>query len=70
MTGRDLSRLDWRKSTRSGGVDDNSSCIEVASIGGRSVAARDSKDPDGPVLQFDAHDWAAFLARLKQAAAR
>ncbi|MBB6394353.1 hypothetical protein BKA00_001267 [Actinomadura coerulea] len=36
----------------------------------RTRAARDSKDPEGPVLQFGAHDWAAFLARIKRGTGR
>ena len=70
MTGLGPVHLTWRKSSHSSGEDDNSSCIEVASMGGRSVAARDSKDPEGPVLQFGAHDWAALLTRIKQGADR
>lgn len=70
MTGQSQAHLTWRKSSHSSGEDDNSSCIEVASMGGRSVAARDSKDPEGPVLQFGARDWAAFLTRIKRGTGR
>jgi hypothetical protein len=51
-----LSTANWRKSTRSG----NNGCVEVAFVEDR-VAVRDSKDPDGPVLMFESHEWAAFL---------
>jgi hypothetical protein len=34
--------------------------VEVAFVEDR-VAVRDSKDPDGPVLMFESHEWAAFL---------
>ncbi|NEA21934.1 DUF397 domain-containing protein [Actinomadura bangladeshensis] len=66
MTGRDLSQLDWRKSTLSGGADEDSSCIEVAPMRDHGIAARDSKDPHGPVLHFTADEWTAFLTRIKQ----
>jgi hypothetical protein len=36
------------------------SCVEVAARDG-AVLVRDSKDPDGPVLQFTAEEWDSFL---------
>lgn len=48
---------DWRASSHSNATN----CVEVAS----GVLVRDSKDPDGPVLSFDAEVWAAFTARLR-----
>ena len=45
--------LQWRKATYSSGNGGN--CIEVATAD-RTVAVRDSKNPDGPRLAFgDAH---------------
>ncbi|SNS90699.1 protein of unknown function [Actinomadura meyerae] len=35
--------------------------VDVAAV----VLARDSKDPDGPVLGFGAGAWAAFLDVVK-----
>ncbi|MFB4316114.1 DUF397 domain-containing protein [Actinomadura sp. 21ATH] len=32
---------------------------------GRVVAARDSKDPEGPVLCFGRDAWGAFFTRIK-----
>jgi len=58
----DLTSVSWRKSTYSGGNGGN--CIQVAGLPG-TVAVRDSKDPDGPVLLFTAAEWAAFTARVK-----
>lgn len=52
----DLATALWRKSTHSsiGG------CVEVAMQGDR-VAVRDSKDPQGPILEFSRTEWRAFI---------
>jgi hypothetical protein len=50
-------RLVWRKSTESL----NGDCVEVAPLPG-GVAVRDSKNPDGPMLEFTRSEWRAFLA--------
>jgi hypothetical protein len=52
----DLSRAAWRKSTRSS----NNGCVEVGLVDDQ-IAVRDSKDRQGPVLFFTAHEWEAFL---------
>ena len=52
----------WRRSSASGA----SNCAEVGQ-GGAVVSVRDSKDPGGPVLAFDAGVWAAFLAVVRSA---
>jgi hypothetical protein len=39
-----------------------SDCVAVARPAGHGVAVKDSKDPEGPVLQFTRQEWAAFLA--------
>jgi hypothetical protein len=52
---------DWRVSTYTGG---QGNCVEV----GRSattIAVRDTKDREGPVLHFDPAEWRAFTQRLK-----
>ncbi|WP_083983535.1 DUF397 domain-containing protein [Actinomadura hibisca] len=55
----------WRKSSRSAGQ--GTECVEVASLAtSRGVAARDSKDPSGPVLAFPSPAWSAFLSQVKQ----
>jgi hypothetical protein len=52
----DLSRAAWRKSTRSS----TNGCVEVGMVEDR-IAVRDSKDREGSVLIFTAHEWEAFL---------
>jgi len=49
--------LVWRKSSACG----SSACVEVAG-GAEVILVRDSDDPGGARLQFDAADWRAFLA--------
>ncbi|HEX3207618.1 MAG TPA: DUF397 domain-containing protein [Propionibacteriaceae bacterium] len=56
----DLARAMWRKSSRSGA----NGCVEVA-LDPAEVAVRDSKDRNGPVLRFHAHEWEAFLAGVR-----
>ena len=46
----------WVKSTHSV----NNGCVEVAFVDGQ-VGVRDSKDREGPVLVFTAHEWEAFI---------
>jgi hypothetical protein len=58
----ELAGAEWRKSTFSGGSDDN--CVEVAFVG-TSIATRDSKDPAGSVQVYDLGEWKAFLDGVK-----
>jgi hypothetical protein len=60
-----LARPAWRKSARSGGSGGNSGCVEVADNLADVVAVRDSKDPDGTVLEFARGEWAAFIDAVK-----
>lgn len=65
MNERDLPELQWRKSSRSGGSDDNSDCVEIAVLD-HTVMTRDSKDAAGPVLHFSNTEWTAFLTAIKR----
>jgi hypothetical protein len=62
MTGIDLSRAKWRKSSHSG---QDGNCVEVARNLPGLVAVRDSKDASGPVLVFGRHAWRQFTAKAK-----
>ncbi|AIJ14353.1 MULTISPECIES: DUF397 domain-containing protein [Streptomyces] len=53
----------WRKSTHSGGSGGN--CLEVAT-GNTAVPVRDSKNPVGPTLRFQADAWTAFVESLRR----
>ncbi|XRQ12225.1 DUF397 domain-containing protein [Actinomadura welshii] len=59
----DLSRANWRKSSRSSGNGGN--CVEVADLPS-GVGLRDSKDPDGPKLIMARDAFAALVADLKR----
>jgi predicted secreted Zn-dependent protease len=56
------SLLSWQKSTHSTG---NGNCVEVAALPDDNLAVRDSKDKTGPMLQFSASEWRAFVAGVK-----
>ncbi|MFE2181548.1 DUF397 domain-containing protein [Streptomyces sp. NPDC059455] len=51
----------FRKSSYSNGKEE---CVEVATNVPGTVAIRDSKDPEGPMLRFAPAAWAAFHAML------
>jgi hypothetical protein len=53
--------LSWRKSSFSGASGGD--CVEVAGHGDR-ILVRDSKDR-GPVHQYPARDWLAFITIIK-----
>lgn len=59
MTDSSPSPLNWRKATASQG---SQGCVELAPLTG-SVAVRDSKDPDGPMLLFARDAWRRLAAR-------
>lgn len=55
-------QTEWFKSTKSG---NNGNCVEVKQGRGFQVHVRDSKDPNGPVLNFNWAEWQAFIAAAK-----
>lgn len=57
----------WRKAQRSNA--NGGACVEVAR-GQGMILARDSKNPDGPRLQFTPTEWRGFLARVKEETSR
>jgi hypothetical protein len=56
----DLAELAWRKSSLSG----QNGCVEVAAAG-QLIAVRDSKNPEGGHLMYNAQEWRAFLAGVR-----
>ncbi|MFF5112043.1 DUF397 domain-containing protein [Streptosporangium sp. NPDC000509] len=63
LSGADLARAVWRKSSRSG--NNGGECVEVASNLPGFIAIRDSKNPTGPALVFGPDEWSAFLGGVK-----
>jgi hypothetical protein len=53
----------WKKGSRSNGSGGNN-CVEVAFID-TVVLVRDSKNPNGPALNFTHAEWVAFMASAK-----
>lgn len=53
--------LSWRKSSYSG--NNGGQCVEVAARG--LIVVRDSKDPQGPVLEFTPESWRKFARHIK-----
>ncbi len=50
----------WHKSNTS----DDHGCIEIAYANGL-IGVRDSKNPTGPFLTFNRHEWDAFVAGIR-----
>ena len=59
--------MTWRKAKRSNA--NGGACVEVAR-GHGTIYARDSKNPDGPRLQFTPEEWRGFLTRVKAETSR
>ncbi|MFC5245737.1 DUF397 domain-containing protein [Streptomyces nigrescens] len=58
-----LTAATWRKSSYSN--PDGGACIEVADNFPALVPVRDSKNPQGPALTFEASAWATFVTAVK-----
>jgi len=56
--------IEWRKSSHSGGVNDNA-CVELARLGER-VGVRDSQDPEGPRLGLSAGEFGRLVGRIRR----
>lgn len=56
-----MSDLIWRKSSRSGSKE----CVEVARARPNIRAVRDSKDPNGGILEFQPATFESFMANIK-----
>lgn len=52
----------WRKASARTGT---ATCTEVHMLPDGGAQVRDGKNPDGPVLTFDAAEWAAFLEGVR-----
>ena len=61
-----MSEINWRKSTYS---RSNGNCVEVGT-GQTLVAVRDSKDPDGPVIDVSPRAWTEFTEHVKRTTSR
>lgn len=57
-----MHREQWRKSSYSGG-NDNNNCVEVDDA--RPGSVRDSKDPEGPRLRFNPAAWQSFVTAVR-----
>ncbi|WNI31366.1 DUF397 domain-containing protein [Streptomyces sp. ITFR-6] len=59
----DLTEASWVKSSYSNA---QSSCVEIATVGGGAVPVRDSKNIAGPVIVLSEHAWHAFLTGIDE----
>ncbi|MET7733980.1 DUF397 domain-containing protein [Streptomyces sp. NPDC005402] len=59
-----MPHFEFAKSSHSSG---NGECVEVARNHPHTVAVRDSKTPDGPILQVVPPTWTTFIRSLHHA---
>jgi hypothetical protein len=52
----------WQKSS----LSVQNGCVEVRLIDRNHVAVRDSKSPNGSILEFDLVEWEAFTAGVRK----
>ena len=53
--------IDWRVSSWCAAGD----CVAVGRLPTGHVLVKDTKDPQGPQLRFDASEWRAFVAGIR-----
>ena len=58
-----MENVKWRKAGRSDANGGN--CVEVARTASQDIAARDSKNPQGPHLRFGRPAFGRLLADVK-----
>ncbi|WP_405949303.1 DUF397 domain-containing protein [Streptomyces prunicolor] len=58
-----MSEFEFTKSTYSSG-DAHGECVEVARNIPTTIAVRDSKEPNGPLLRLTPTTWSAFTAHV------
>lgn len=58
----DLTGVEWRKSSFSGGNSDNAGCIEVGFMPDGNYAIRDSTKPEQRPHVFTPYEWECFVA--------
>ncbi|MFG2596163.1 DUF397 domain-containing protein [Streptomyces sp. NPDC048462] len=63
MRSIDLSAAAWRKSSHSN--QDGGACVEVSDDFASVVPVRDSKNPLGPALVFQAGGWSSFVEAVR-----
>ncbi|MGI5207548.1 DUF397 domain-containing protein [Spirillospora sp. CA-108201] len=62
--------VQWRKSTHSGGADDQH-CVELGRLApGGGIGVRDSKDPNGGHLTLSGARFAGLIEQIKHVSAR
>lgn len=60
----------WRKSSYTGGANDNQ-CVELGRLAPEAgIGVRDSKDPDGGHLVLSGTRFASLIEQIKQDSAR
>jgi hypothetical protein len=53
----------WQRSSHSMG---NGNCVEITRLPSGQVGVRDSKDPDGGMLQLTPGQWRGLVASIKE----
>ncbi|MFG2090397.1 MULTISPECIES: DUF397 domain-containing protein [unclassified Spirillospora] len=62
--------VQWRKSTHSGGADDEH-CVELGRLApGAGIGVRDSKDPDGGHLTLSVAQFAGLIEQVRRHSTR